>query len=176
MTEDNKTELLLGNLTPEAVDRIKALVDEFEAKGQPISVGETIDLNEGPDVVALLLDNGAPQQLDLQNAMYRSYFENEHSDQWILWEDMGGVNLAGADIGWENGLIFGPEILQQTDIHIGLVMTNAERAWLLACFTAVKHKQGHERTRPLCIYDQPSEDPALRPLPRGRPPQRKRKS
>lgn len=51
MTEDNKTELLLGNLTPEAVDRIKALVDEFEAKGQPISVGETIDLN---DTVAAL--------------------------------------------------------------------------------------------------------------------------
>lgn len=84
---------------------------------------------------------GEPPGLDNYMGDYRSYFENEHGEQWIFVYDRaaGEATLYGGDIGWEEPVTMcQPSALEDIEImtQIDLVLAPAELTWLKACWMA----------------------------------------
>lgn len=67
---------------------------------------------------------------------YYGYFENVYGEQWIFSYDKetGKAELFGGDNGWENSY----EIIE--DQPPKLVLQQEEKAWLGACWNAVKKR------------------------------------
>lgn len=76
---------------------------------------------------------GLPPVLAGGEGYYLSYFENEHTEQWVFVKDFasGVFYVAGGDIGWDNRLV-GAEAVG------GIVLNWPERFWVLACLHANK--------------------------------------
>jgi hypothetical protein len=81
---------------------------------------------------------GEPPTVDWKHARYSSYFENEHNEQWLCWEDrMGVVHIAGGDQGWNNVTSIRPDDIRQ-EVKLPLKLSNAERLWVSACLSAIR--------------------------------------
>jgi hypothetical protein len=81
---------------------------------------------------------GDPPTIDWERTKYSAYFENEHGDQWVCWEDLTGVvHIAGGDAGWGNLTTLRPDALRQ-EVKLPLKLTNGERLWVSACLSAVR--------------------------------------
>lgn len=82
---------------------------------------------------------GIPPKIDWANVRYRSYFENEHHEQWICWEDPIGIHIAGGSRGWSAVTTLLPRDLRQ-EVRLPLKLTNGERLWISGCFSAIRGK------------------------------------
>lgn len=99
--------------------------------------------------------------IDWASAHYRGYFENEHGEQWLLWQDDDGVHFAGGDCGWEVNT-FSLAQLEQRDIHLGYILNRGELAWFMACFTVIRSSV-YPHNGPTNVVMQPATDPKQRP-------------
>lgn len=102
---------------------------------------------------------------------YRAYFENEFGDQWILFDydlDPEGVLklgptviLSGGDVDWSERE-FSLDVLREPKIEIDLILSASERAWLTACFTAVRAYRYPDDRRPVEIVTPFEKSPTRR--------------
>ncbi len=105
--------------------------------------------------------SGTAPVIDWPDKRYSAYFENEHGEQWMLWQDDDGVHFACGDLGWDI-YTFSIAQLKQRTVHLGLILGHAEHAWFLACFSAIRGL-AYPDSRPTVIDLRPADDAAQRP-------------
>ena len=92
------------------------------------------------------VDQCEPPVIDWSKVHYRSYFENEHGDQWMCWLDDSGVHFAGGDAGWGTVATFPvTDIVERSPFDLGVqlpfVLSLGEYNWFCACQYAVATRQ-----------------------------------
>ena len=109
---------------------------------------------------------GPPPQIDEPPKganIFRSYFENEHGEQWMLTHDQSTdeVVVMGGDVGWDERMTVKPlkefhqnlpaELASQLRSHENeeavcgsdgpVILGEGERLWVTACMTIVGYRR-----------------------------------
>lgn len=103
-----------------------------------------IENYHGQESPACLLEKPGPSEM-------RSYFENEHGEQWVFCinRDTGDGYLHGGDIGWDDPIPFKKFVPTR-----GIMMSDSEKLWLHACVkAAVAFKSKIVQAHALVIYE-----------------------
>jgi hypothetical protein len=82
----------------------------------------------------LHVDGCGPTPTGDAGGSYLSYFENQEGEQWVFVGNCktGRAEIRGGDAGWENVY----EVTLDHPSPLNLILNDAERTWLIACFMA----------------------------------------
>lgn len=94
---------------------------------------------------------GAPPVVDWEGCWFRSYFENHHGEQWLLWGTGEGAWLAGGDLGWDQVVTLPMDLIRQGGPELEalrvVVMQRCEQAWFVGCLLALHECLMHRATK-----------------------------